>query len=483
MRSNCLFQYATLIIAFLLSKIWMSAEGKKIRINVTITSNSLLKYISFLNDPCDDFYYFSCEGWIYRRHLEMLLEKKRYSDELYNFNSFFYEAMENRKYDNKSKVIKNINDMFRKCSTLDPELVQVCYSSVSEFGTYAFASYFIHRLENNKIVQEGYKIVKKMFHEIINEFKLVVKEKHNILDKITIKNYIKKINRIKFNRNDHKNLGDLKMMEKCYSYFKFSNKTSGQALLNNIFNYESLLPKNDTKLRKTCVDFIVRQRTSRYGIFSLISYNAHFQPFTNNVVINPSILVDPCFDIRFPMSLNYGCVGVIIGHEIVHGFDAIGIHFDDNGKISQNITSKESRKRYKEKSDCLGKQYTNETLKQFGNDYRKFRVLDENIADNGGIKIAYRAYLKYLKKIGGKESIIPRLEKFTGKQLFFVNWARFFCSLNNHPINMNNATHRVHFPGSVRVRNTLSNYKPFSEAYKCKIGTKMNPRDSCEVWM
>uniref|UniRef100_A0A0K0EU61 Phosphate-regulating neutral endopeptidase (inferred by orthology to a human protein) n=1 Tax=Strongyloides venezuelensis TaxID=75913 RepID=A0A0K0EU61_STRVS len=277
MKSYCLFLYATLIIIILSSNVWISVDGKKIRTNVTRTSNSLLKYISFLIDPCDDFYYFSC------------------------------------------------------------------------------------------------------------------------------------------------------------------------VMINNIRNYESLLRKNDTKLRKTCVNYIVKIMTDGVDIMILMDNNAFYNPDLNNIVINPSILVDPCFDIRFPMSLNYGCVGVIMGHEIVHGFDAIG------------------------------KQYTNETLKQFGNDYRKFRVLDKNIADNGGIKIAYRAYLKYLKKIGGKESIIPRLEKFTGKQLFFVNWARFFCSLNNHPINMNNATHRV--------RNTLSNYKSFLKAFISKFGTKINPRHSCEVWL
>uniref|UniRef100_A0A0N5B3V4 Peptidase_M13 domain-containing protein n=1 Tax=Strongyloides papillosus TaxID=174720 RepID=A0A0N5B3V4_STREA len=391
--------------------------------------------------------------------------------------------MENRKYDNKSKVIKNINDMFRKCSTLDPDLIENCNESVLEFGTYAFASYFIHRLENNKIVQEGYKIVKKMFHEIINEFRLLVKEKKNILDKITIKNYIKKLNKIKLNRNKHKKLGDLKLMKKCYGYFKFSNDMSAEVMIYKINYFESLLPKNDAKLRKRCVDYIVYGKTGGVDIMMLTDKNAYFDPDLNAVVINPSMLVDPCFDIRFPMSLNYGCLGAIIGHEIIHGFDAIGIHFDDNGKISQNITSEESRKKYKDKSDCLGKQYTNETLKQFGNDYRKFRVLDENIADNGGIKIAYRAYLKYLKKIGGKESIIPHFVKFTGKQFFFVNFARFFCSPDNQPINMNNENSEVHLLGSVRVRNTLSNYKPFSEAFKCKVGTKMNPKDKCEVWL
>ncbi|CEF62326.1 Phosphate-regulating neutral endopeptidase [Strongyloides ratti] len=480
MKSFLLLINIFLVSIFLASKLCISRNvGKNYyQIDVKLSEKSLSKYLSLSHDPCKDFYNFSCEGWIYGKHLENIFGESEDLSDIQDFNSFLSEGVTKRKYDDQLKIIKTISDMYRKCLTMEVELQQICLIKILRFGYYAYASYYIHKLENNIKIKYSYKIVENIFKNVAHEFKLLLEERKDLFDKYTIKNYLNKINKLKINRRYHKYLGNLSFMEKCYNYFKFSHYDSPEKMMENIDNYQFAIPDNDKKFKKICVNYIVNLQIYEYDIDDLVSNVAHYHLSLNNIIINPIALKEPCFSPKFPMSLNYGCIGTIIGHEIIHAFDLLGMNYDIKGNINQNMTNKDSRKKYKDKSNCLSMQYTNESLKDFGSNRRKFLILNENIADNGGIKISHRAYMKYLESIGGSEPKIPGFETLTEEQLFFINFARFFCTLKRSYDNVG-----PHFPGNIRIKNTLSNYLPFSKAYNCKVGSKMNPINKCEVWL
>jgi membrane metallo-endopeptidase-like protein 1 len=104
----------------------------------------------------------------------------------------------------------------------------------------------------------------------------------------------------------------------------------------------------------------------------------------------------------------------------------------------------------------------------------------ENIADNGGLKQAYRAYKKWVAE-HGKETSLPGLD-MTHDQLFFLNYAQIWCGSMRPEDALTKIRSSVHSPGPIRVLGPLSNSRDFSEAYNCPVNSRMNPTNKCSVW-
>lgn len=194
-----------------------------------------------------------------------------------------------------------------------------------------------------------------------------------------------------------------------------------------------------------------------------------------------AILQEDFFDSARPQYLNYGAIGHIVGHEITHGFDDHGRQYDKDGNLV-DWWAAETNITFARKSQCLVEQYGNLTVPEIGIPLDGVRTLGENIADNGGIKIAYRGYLKYLERNSAKtELMLPGL-RYTPRQMFWVAAAHNWCSKAKNEALKNLVTSGHHSPNYFRLLVPLMNSDNFGRDFNCKLGTPMNPKYKCRVW-
>ncbi|NXI94717.1 NEP protein, partial [Psophia crepitans] len=208
--------------------------------------------------------------------------------------------------------------------------------------------------------------------------------------------------------------------------------------------------------------------------------NAFYSASRNQIVFPAGILQPPFFSASQPKSLNYGGIGMVIGHEITHGFDDNGRNFNENGDLVDWWTE-ESARNFKELSQCMVYQYGNFSWDLAGGQQLSgINTLGENIADNGGVRQAYKAYENFVKK-HGKEKLLPGLE-MNHKQLFFLNFAQVWCGTYRPEYAVNSIKTDVHSPGKFRVIGSLQNSPEFSEAFSCSKSNYMDPAKKCRVW-
>ncbi|CAL8073379.1 unnamed protein product [Orchesella dallaii] len=206
--------------------------------------------------------------------------------------------------------------------------------------------------------------------------------------------------------------------------------------------------------------------------------NAFYDPNKNDIVFPAGILQPLFYSQYFPKSLNYGGIGVVIGHEITHGFDDKGRQFDSEGNLKEwwdNDTIASFRKQ----AQCIIDQYS--SYKLDGHRINGKMTQGENIADNGGLKQAYRAFKKW-ERVHGTEPLLPGLEMMTHDQYFYLNYAQIWCGSMRPEDLLNKIRSAVHAPAPIRVLGPLSNSEEFAKAYTCPIGSRMNPREKCSVW-
>uniref|UniRef100_A0A8C9VHD9 Membrane metalloendopeptidase like 1 n=1 Tax=Scleropages formosus TaxID=113540 RepID=A0A8C9VHD9_SCLFO len=208
--------------------------------------------------------------------------------------------------------------------------------------------------------------------------------------------------------------------------------------------------------------------------------NAFYSPHRNQIVFPAGILQPPFFSKEQPQALNFGGIGMVIGHEITHGFDDNGRNFDKDGNM-HNWWSNFSAERFKDQSQCMVYQYGNFSWKLAGGqNVSGINTLGENIADNGGVQQAYKAYLKWVER-EGEEPQLPGLD-LNYKQLFFLNFAQVWCGSYRPEYASQSIKTDLHSPLEYRVTGSLQNFAAFSEAFRCKQGSPMNPEVKCRVW-
>ncbi|XP_061114029.1 membrane metallo-endopeptidase-like 1 [Conger conger] len=208
--------------------------------------------------------------------------------------------------------------------------------------------------------------------------------------------------------------------------------------------------------------------------------NAFYSPNRNQIVFPAGILQPPFFSKHQLQALNFGGIGMVIGHEITHGFDDNGRNFDKDGNMN-NWWSPYSAEHFKDQSQCMVRQYGNFTWKLAGEqNVSGISTLGENIADNGGVRQAYKAYLKWVER-EGEELLLPGLD-LNHKQLFFLNFAQVWCGSYRPEYASQSIKTDSHSPLEYRVMGSLQNFDEFSEAFHCKKGTPMNPKVKCRVW-
>ena len=205
--------------------------------------------------------------------------------------------------------------------------------------------------------------------------------------------------------------------------------------------------------------------------------NAYYNSSMNEIVFPAGILQPPFFDMTADDAVNYGGIGAVIGHEITHGFDDQGSRSDARGNLV-NWWTKDDRAQFTAKTDKLVAQY--DACVVLDDLHVNGRLtLGENIADLGGVMIAYAAYQKSLAK-----GVAPKIDGFTGPQRFFIGFAQVWRgSMRDAELRLMIRTN-PHSPGQFRTLVPLSNVEAFYEAFKVQPGdaSYRKPSDRVEVW-
>ncbi|XP_075678018.1 neprilysin-1-like isoform X2 [Dermatophagoides pteronyssinus] len=219
--------------------------------------------------------------------------------------------------------------------------------------------------------------------------------------------------------------------------------------------------------------------------FSPLIFNGYYSMLANSIEIKPILLRLPLFDTELPFYVNYAKLGYIIGHEIFHCVDKTGIKYDKSGALREWTTDK-FEKKYDDKTQCFIEQYRNYTEHYYGLSQDNSTV-GEDVADNGGLRVAYMAYqheMKRIQNLGKQPQLFPKLvdKKMTVEQIFFLATAQFHCRFVTRTQLNNWFTRDSHSPPESRVNVCLQNFDKFAESFNCSIGSPMNPEKRCRLF-
>ncbi|MDB4961683.1 MAG: putative metallopeptidase [Myxococcales bacterium] len=204
--------------------------------------------------------------------------------------------------------------------------------------------------------------------------------------------------------------------------------------------------------------------------------NAYYEPTANNTALPAGILQPPFFGQDRSVAANMGGIGMVIGHELTHGFDDQGAQFDGNGNL-ENWWQPADAAKFAAKATCVADQYS--TFEAMPKGFVNGRLtLGENIADLGGVKMAFKAY-RSLRKDAPKLYVA---DGYTEDQQFFIAVGQAWCAKDRPAEVQRRLTADVHAPPMFRVYGSLRNLPEFSEAFQCAPGTPMHPASTCSVW-
>jgi putative endopeptidase len=251
-------------------------------------------------------------------------------------------------------------------------------------------------------------------------------------------------------------------------------KVTRNDMIGNVWRLNALESKHDLAKIGKPVDL------TEWGM-SAPTVNAYYDPQFSEVVFPAGMLQPPMFSADYDDARNFGAVGRVAGHELSHGFDDEGRKFDKDGNLTDWWTEEDGRK-FDERASCVEKQYgeyvaltdpkTGEVVKLNGK-----LTLGENIADVGGVRMAYLAYRAATKGKGE-----DKVEGFTPDQRFFLSYAGSRCE------NLTDQTARLlaqtdpHSPGKYRLIGAVSNMPEFWAAFGCKKGQPMVRENACKIW-
>ena len=206
--------------------------------------------------------------------------------------------------------------------------------------------------------------------------------------------------------------------------------------------------------------------------------NAYYAPPMNDINFPAGILQPPFYDFSKDPAVNFGGIGVVIGHEMTHGFDDEGSKYDGHGNVKPWWTDAD-RKAFDERLQCEIDEYGSfEPVP--GVHLNGKLTLGENTADNGGIRIAWQALLATLAEEG--KSIDDKIDGYTEAQRYFISFAQIWCENRSEQTSRVAAKVDPHSPGMFRTDGVVRNFDEFGKAFGCHKGQPMMPEDACRVW-
>ena len=236
---------------------------------------------------------------------------------------------------------------------------------------------------------------------------------------------------------------------------------------------------------KNAIIFKSKEEYAKYGkqvdrdewFMTPQTVNAYYNPTTNEICFPAGILQPPFFDVNADDASNYGAIGVVIGHEMTHGFDDQGRNFDQNGNMKDWWTEEDAN-RFKELTSILVKQY--DSIIVLGDEHANGKfTLGENIADHGGLRVSYTAFKKTQQ--GRSEE---KTDGFTPDQRFFLSYAGVWAGNIRDAEILRRTKTDPHSLGRWRVNAALKNIEPFFKAFNIKEGDPMflAPAERVTIW-
>jgi len=344
----------------------------------------------------------------------------------------------------------------------------------------------------NKYLLKGEReAILRMFEELRDEFEKIINT-NNWMSENTKMSALKKLYKMKIFVGELNN--NIELLPETLTQLKKDNYLNNIRILGNSFWAKRVLSL------RTPSDFFTGESI----------YNAFYSPFLNQIQINVGYIKgnNIGFSKDLPLALVYGGFTFVLGHELTHGFDNKGRIFDENGD-DRDWWDPQSDEEFFKRSECMTELYNNYKFKVGNISYlgklpytqrngitiRRENVTDnnghyivngsltlgENIADNGGIKLAYRAFINGNR---AENEMIPPGLNLTSKQLFWVGYAQNWCLTDYNDDYEEILIDRdfKHAPIPWRVNTVLGNQKEFSEDFHCPVGSKMNPNKRCDVW-
>jgi putative endopeptidase len=207
--------------------------------------------------------------------------------------------------------------------------------------------------------------------------------------------------------------------------------------------------------------------------------NAYYSGSYNEIVFAAGILQPPFFDKTMDDAVNMGGIGVVIGHELTHGFDDQGRKFDPQGNLRDWWTEQDG-KEFEKRASCVADEYSNfvavDDLKLNGR-----LTLGENTADNGGARIALMA-LREMIAADKSGKAAEKIDGYTPEQRFFLGFGRVWCEKRRPELARMLVNTDPHSPGRYRVNGVVQNMPEFQQAWGCKAGQAMVRENACRVW-
>lgn len=258
---------------------------------------------------------------------------------------------------------------------------------------------------------------------------------------------------------------------KDYSKLQLKSEKDGGTLYSNLQNVESWSYNKEVEKIGKPVD------KSEWGM-SPQTVNAYYNPVNNEIVFPAAILQPPFFNPNADAAVNFGGIGAVIGHEMTHGFDDSGAQFDGDGNLKDWWTA-EDKTNFEKATKSLASQYDKyEPVKDVH--VNGTFTNGENIADLGGVNIAYDALQMYLKDKGNP----GKIDGYTPEQRFFLSWATVWRTLSTDKYLTNQVKTDPHSPGFFRSFGPLVNTDAFYKAFDLKEGDKLykKPEERIKIW-
>ena len=216
--------------------------------------------------------------------------------------------------------------------------------------------------------------------------------------------------------------------------------------------------------------------------------NAYYNPPQNNINFPAGILQPPFYSNAMDPAVNFGGIGVVIGHEMTHGFDDQGSKFDLHGNVRTWFTPEDLTK-FQAKTGCIADEYSGFKVAE-GQNLNGRLTLGENTADNGGLRIAFQALQETIaadpdKALAGYSSDKPAIAEkdgYTPAQRFFIGFGQVWCQNQTEESARVRAKTDPHSSGEWRTNGSVQNFDEFGKAFGCKVGQPMMPTNSCRVW-
>ena len=251
---------------------------------------------------------------------------------------------------------------------------------------------------------------------------------------------------------------------KNYSDLKISDESLINNLLNSYrFKWKNLLKKINKKKDKDEWEMLPHQ------------VNAYFHPEMNEIVFPAAILQNPFFDINSDDATNYGGIGTVIGHEITHGFDDQGRKYDHNGNLN-NWWTDEDLVKFTKLAKQVEKQFSEKKILNILVNGKL--TLGENIADLGGLTIAYHALQNKLNLKKKTNELDLKEENIN----FFKSWANIWKSLITDEEQKNRLMTDPHAPNSLRINEPLKNMSEFCDLFNVNEGDGMFRKNKIKIW-